>query len=155
MSPVARLLARLVVGVVLVVSLTAAAPPNDHERYVLDRTNWDRGTEGVAPLALKDMLTDRARAWAADLARRGTLQHSDLRTIQPGWTEVGENVGRSTSVEDVMRRLEASPSHRRNLLAGKYTRIGIGTARAADGNIYVVQVFWRGCGTNGQAHCAR
>jgi uncharacterized protein YkwD len=156
----ARLLLQLALAVAAVVVLGAPAQAgpaqaNDQERYVFEHTNELRRDEGVGVVWPKDELITRARSWARSLADRNTLEHSDLHTVEPGWTAVGENVGRSTSVEDVFRRLVASPEHHHAMVNGSYVRVGVGTARAGDGNLYVVQVFWRGCGPDGEAACAR
>ena len=126
-------------------SATASVPLQHDERWLLDRTVELRHHEGAGTLVPMDELTGRARSWARQLASEHRIRHSDLKTVRPRWTAVGENVGRSTGgVQDVWKRLVASPSHHHALVNPAYTHIGVGTVMGDDGYLYVVQVFWRG-----------
>ena len=123
----------------------ADAPPSERQaNYLWAKSNELRVDNGRRSLKPMDELMARARAWAAHMAEKGELEHSDIRTIEPRWTVVGENVGRSRTIEDVTARLFASPSHRRNILDARFTHTGVGTVRRSDGVLYVAQVFWRG-----------
>ena len=135
-------LAVLVVAAVAV--LSSCVPFNSQEEYLFNKTNQLRRTEGVNAMGGMDELTERARVLARGLAARGRLGHSDLQQLGVRWTAAAENVARSHSIEDVYQRLAASPAHRQNMVNPTYVRTGIGTARAKDGSIYVVQLFWRG-----------
>ena len=88
----------------------------------------------------------KAQAWADRLAGAGSLSHSALSSGLDAvpWVAVAENVGVSGSMDDIVRRLEASDVHRSNMLSTKYTHQAVGTARGKDGRIYDVQLFWRG-----------
>ena len=136
----AAALASLAVGIVALAS--GCIPFNSQEEYLFNKTTELRRSEHVNALGGKDELTQRARDWAAELARRGSLSHSDLRTVRPRWKAVGENVGRSDTVEHLFMLLERSPEHRHNLVNAVYTDVGVGTARGTDGWVYGVQVFW-------------
>jgi uncharacterized protein YkwD len=135
-------LAALLVGIVALAS--ACLPYNSQEQYLFNNTNELRREQGVNALGGMDQLTARARTLARGLAARRTLAHSDLHQLGVRWTAAAENVGRSSTIEDVYARLAASPSHRANMVNSTYTRTGVGTARAGDGTVYVVQLFWRG-----------
>jgi uncharacterized protein YkwD len=135
-------LAALLVGVVALAS--ACLPYNSQEQYLFNKTNELRRDQGVNALGGMDQLTARARTLAGGLAARRTLAHSDLHQLGVAWTAAAENVGRSSSIEDVYARLADSPSHRANMVNPAYTRTGVGTARGKDGSVYVVQLFWRG-----------
>jgi uncharacterized protein YkwD len=63
--------------------------------------------------------------------------------MPPGWTKLGENVGRGPSIDAVYDGFLQSPAHRANLLDSAFNWVGTGTAVAADGTVYVVQVFAR------------
>ena len=134
-------LATLVLGVVALAS--ACIPFNSQEQYLFNKTNELRRSEGVNAMGGMDELTSRARTLARGLAARGTLAHSNLQQLGVSWTAAAENVARSGSIEDVFRRLAASAPHRANMVDGKFTRTGVGTARGKDGSIYVVQLFIR------------
>ena len=135
-------MAALLVGALAV--LSACVPFNSQEEYVFNQTNELRRAEGVPAMAGMDELTLRAREWAQVLADRQSLSHSDIHSIKPKWKAVAENVGRSDTIEHVVTLLERSPSHRHNMANPTYTRTGVGTARGADGWVYVVQLFWAG-----------
>ena len=107
-------------------------------------TNDLRAEHGLTALDQQEGLVDQARAWAATLAARGSLQHSDPDGWSVAWSAVAENVGASTSMDDLVARLMASDSHRANMLSTKYTHMAVGTTVGEDGRIYAVQLFWRG-----------
>lgn len=136
---------RVAVLLVSVVALASACIPfNSQEQYLFNKTNELRREHGVNAMGGMDELTERARTLAQGLAARGRLGHSDLSQLGVSWTAAAENVARSGSIEDIYRRLAASPSHRANMIDPKYVRTGVGTARGKDGSVYVVQLFWRG-----------
>jgi len=136
--------ARLAVLALSVLAVAAACLPlNGGEQHLFNATNDLRRRSGLPALAQHDHLVRDARAWASTLAARGHLAHSDLNRLSTSWSAAAENVGRSTSVEDVTSRLIASPTHRTNMLSASYTHTGVGTARAKDGTVYVVQLFLR------------
>jgi len=152
-SSLRRALARLLVPAVLLVLVptlwagpasATSAPTERRANYLWAHSNELRRSYGLPSLQPLAPVMSRARALAANLAARRVLQHSDLRQVSPAWTAVGENIGRSSTIQDVTARLFASPHHRENILNGMYTRTGVGTAQAGDGTIYVVQLFWRG-----------
>jgi uncharacterized protein YkwD len=134
--------ARLAVLALSVLAVAAACLPlNGQEGYLFNETNAFRARNGLPALVEHDDLVRRAREWAQVLAARGGLSHSDLNQLGTSWTAAAENVGRSSSIEDVTARLEASPSHRANMLSPTYTHTGVGTARGKDGMVYAVQLF--------------
>ena len=140
-APFVRL-AVVLVGLVAVAS--ACLPFNSQEQYLYDATNKLRYDHGVPAIPGHDALTQRARELAAGLAAKGRLGHSDLRQLGVSWTAAAENVGRSSSIEDIYRLLAESPSHRENMLNPSFTFMSVGTARAKDGTVYAVQLFMRG-----------
>lgn len=139
-----RPIARLALGALLVAVLASCRPMSSSEANLFVSTNELREAHGLTALAQQEVLLDEARAWAQALAAQGALQHSDPTQWNVAWTAVAENVGVSDSMDDLVRRLEASPDHRENMLSTKYTHQAVGTARGKDGRIYAVQLFWRG-----------
>ena len=136
--------ARLAVLAVAVLAASAACLPlNSQENHLFTQTNELRASSGIPQLVQHDQLVRRAREWAQTLASRNQLVHSDLNRLGVTWTAAAENVGRSSSIEDITARLQASPTHRENMLSTKYTHSGVGTARAKDGTVYAVQLFMR------------
>jgi uncharacterized protein YkwD len=124
---------------------TAAAclPLSAQENHLHVATNDLRAGAGLPHLIQHDRLVERAREWAATLAAEGRLAHSDLGALGVGWSAAAENVGRSSSIEDITERLIASSPHRANLLSTTFTHTGVGTATARDGTVYAVQLFIR------------
>lgn len=116
---------------------------NNNETQLFVATNGFRQQHGLTALGQQDALEDQARAWAQTMAAQGALSHSDPNTWHVQWTAVAENVGVSTSMSDLISRLEASPQHRDNMLSTTYTHMAVGTARGKDGRIYAAQLFWR------------
>jgi uncharacterized protein YkwD len=132
----------LVVGVLALAS--ACLPFNSQEQYLFNHTNQLRREQGIRTMNAMDPITARARQLAQGLAARGVLAHSDLHAMGVSWTAAAENVARAGSVEQVQSLLQASASHRTNMLNPIYTTMGVGTARGKDGSVYVVELFWRG-----------
>lgn len=137
--PIARLLA---VGLLIAV-LASCRPMNNNEAQLFVATNSFRAQHGLSALGQQDALVDQARAWAQTMAAQGALSHSDPNTWHVTWSAVAENVGVSTSMSDLISRLEASPEHRANMLSTTYTHMAVGTAKGKDGRIYAAQLFWR------------
>ena len=136
--------ARLAVLALSVLAVAGAClPMNGQESHLFTETNRMRAQAGLPALAHHDDLVREAREWAQVLASRGQLAHQDLNALGTQWTAAAENVGRSTSIEDITARLAASPSHRANMLSPKYTHSGVGTARSKNGTVYAVQLFLR------------
>jgi uncharacterized protein YkwD len=63
------------------------------------------------------------------------------RVAELGVRDVGENVAHARSLWEAHEALLESPSHRANVLAGRFTRVGIGVAHDADGSVWVTQLF--------------
>ena len=136
--------ARLAVLALSVLALAGACLPlSGQENHLFARTNELRRQHGLPALTQHDHLVRDARVRAQSLAARGVLAHSDLNTLSTSWSAAAENVGRSSSVEDITNRLIASSTHRANMLSGKYTHSGVGVAKAKDGTVYAVQLFLR------------
>ena len=140
----ARPLARLVLAGLLIAVLASCRPMNSSETNLFVSTNALRDDHGLPALAQQEPLVDQARSWARALAARGALEHSDPTQWNVAWTAVAENVGASSSIDEIVQSLQASPDHRHNMLSTKYTHQAVGTARGKDGRIYAVQLFWRG-----------
>lgn len=106
-------------------------------------TNGVRASAGLAPLARDGSLDAQAVAWAQELARSGQLRHSNIprAVIGKPWSTVGENVGVGPSVQILHDALVASSGHYANIAGPAYTRVGIGVAVDASGQVWVCQVF--------------
>jgi uncharacterized protein YkwD len=61
------------------------------------------------------------------------------------WRSLAENIALNQGYDDpvslAVDQWMHSPGHRANILRGIFTHSGIGIARAADGRVYITQVF--------------
>jgi uncharacterized protein YkwD len=121
-------------------AVVSACTPEQSQ--ALGVVNGSRSDAGVAGLLPSPHAMDKAQAWAEHLAAIGRLEHSDLRDGMPdGWKQLAENVGYGPSIEAIEQAFLNSPGHRANLLNPVYNWVGTGTARSANGTLFVVQVF--------------
>jgi uncharacterized protein YkwD len=141
---------RLLAGLVLLAALLAAAAPADaaprriteDQQDVRALVNNTRGNNGMRGLEILAGFSDKATLWARELVRCQCLKHREgPYGANPGWCAAAENVGRGYSLEQIHRAFLGSPPHRENILTRRFTHIGTGVARDAQGEIFVVQAF--------------
>jgi uncharacterized protein YkwD len=124
---------------------------SQHEQLILDLTNGAREKERLSALKPNAVLCNVARAHAANMARKGEMNHvldgkTPVQRVQEAgyqyrWT--GENVAYSSEldVRGTFRGWMESTGHRENILRRQYQEIGIGIAIAPNGEAYYSQVF--------------
>lgn len=131
---------------------TAAADGLD-TGSLLHQVNAARG--GLGALRTDRFLQNAAQRKAEDMARRGYFAHMDADGKTPwrwaeeegyAYTGLGENLAVNfDTAEEVIREWLASPSHRANLLNGRYTETGIGIAvgeyAGSHDAVYVVEFY--------------
>jgi uncharacterized protein YkwD len=127
------------IGVALgLTACNAAQQPREDFFYV----NRERVTQGVGQLGWNPQLAAKAQAWAQHMADSNTLAHSSLTAgVTGSWSTLGENVGTGGAVGDVHTGFMDSPEHRDNIMAGKYSSMGVGVAQSAGGRVWVVEEF--------------
>jgi hypothetical protein len=118
---------------------------------LLRRLNGLRATEKLGALARDPVLDRVAQAHAAAMMRAGLLGHDvgdgdpRARIVAAGggaYRVMGENVARAHSEKAAHRALYASPSHRGNMLDGRFTKVGLGfVANAETGEVWVAQEY--------------
>lgn len=151
--------------------LTVQIAHGDHSVGPAGRANCLPMSDRVIQAGLQGHNTIRRRFWlpqikansvlsrlaadhACDMARRGTVSHSDQRGRPIGvraadmgyhWRVIGENLAAGAdNIPDVMRAWQASPGHRANILNRKMREFGFGWARSGDGKtIYWAAVYAR------------
>jgi len=125
------------------------------EIYVTEKINGIRADHGLAPLRVTGKLRTAARRQSTDMAANDFLAHVDsqgndlqVRLARAGateWRTIGENVGQSMGYRNnsdvIIAGWMKSPHHRDNILSSDYDSTGIGAAIAADGTLYLTQVF--------------
>lgn len=107
--------------------------------------NRDRTSRGLPALPVRPDAQAKAQAWAEKLAGDGRLSHSNLsQGLTQCYSGVGENVAMAPSVAHAEQILMDDPPHRANILAPRWTAVGVGVAPSGGGYM-VVQVFVTGC----------
>ncbi len=121
---------------------------------LVDLANGDRVSNNLDMVRINPVLVAVAQAKANDMAAKGYFAHTSPEGLDPWhWFEqqeyaydyAGENLAVDfTDSMDVERAWMNSPTHRENLLNGKFTEIGIATAQGVyqgRATTFVVQVF--------------
>lgn len=149
---------------------TAPASPNAlsaEEQEFIEKVNAERTERGLNALAVDPLLVATARAHSREMCARSYFAHysptpglntpmdrylQSLHT-QGGSTPesllVGENIYYCSVFNDVYnvdyghRALMNSPGHRANILEKRFTKIGLGIYRNAQGEFWVTQMFSR------------
>jgi len=133
---------RLLVPVALMTLLaTACFTSEDQGSWSL--VNASRQERGLPALALDQELSNKAGAWATEMANSGHLRHSNLpEDISQPWTALGENVGSGPDPLAIHKGFLGSPSHYRTMMSDQYRSIGVGVAHSGDRRtVYVAHVF--------------
>lgn len=121
---------------------------------LVDLANNDRKEESLGNLKINPILVEAAQAKADDMAEKGYFAHNSPEGLTSwhwfseagySFSYAGENlaVNFSDSV-DVEEAWMDSPTHRANIMNGKFTEIGIATAVGeykGKETIFVVQMF--------------
>jgi len=141
----------LVVPLALAFTLLTAVPaeavkPWRYQNQAIEATNNRRAEHGKVRLRGQQWCLKRyAVAQAARMARQKRMFHQRLRPVlnQCRMRRVGENVayGYRNGWNTVNRGWMRSPSHRANLLDGRYRVVAVGARRASNGTWYVSQVL--------------
>ena len=104
--------------------------------------NQTRRGHGLRPVTLDQVFANKAQTWAGVLAGCRCLWHRNSPYgAGSGWYAVAETVDRGDSLSQVYAALLRSPPDRADILTRRFTHIGTGVARAADGEVYVVVAF--------------
>ncbi len=121
---------------------------------LVDLANTDRAANSLGGLTINPTLVEAAQAKADDMAAKSYFAHKSPEGLD-SWhwfKEAGydfQHAGENLAVDfsdsaDVERAWMNSPSHRDNILNGKYTEIGIATASGyyqGRPTTFVVQMF--------------
>ena len=121
---------------------------------IVELTNEER-TEGSLGTLRRNVVLDKAaRLKAQDMAKNEYFAHYSPDGVSPwhwfseanyNFVNAGENLAiHFTDSDDVIDAWMDSPTHRANIMSGKYTEIGVGTAEGTyEGfkTVYVVQLF--------------
>ncbi|HKP47063.1 MAG TPA: CAP domain-containing protein [Pyrinomonadaceae bacterium] len=125
------------------------------ERTAFDKTNEARVKNGLQPLEWDGVLCRMARMHSEDMAHRGYFDHDTPEGLRPrdrgralGITHfrvLGENIAYNKGFQDpggfAVERWLLSPGHRANIMYVGFQASAIGSYIAADGSVYLTQVF--------------
>ncbi len=124
------------------------------DSVLVDLTNTDRAAYNLGSLAVNPKLTAAAQAKANDMAAKSYFAHTApdgtdswywFKQSGYDFQTAGENLAVDFSDSaDVERAWMNSPSHRDNILNGKYTEVGIATASGVyqgHPTVFVVTMF--------------
>jgi len=111
--------------------------------------NAARKTEGLGSLVRDVRLDAVAERHVRAMMKSGLMAHeagdgtpvSRLEVAGLSPRELGENVAHAPSPSLAHRVLWDSPSHRGNMLHGRFKRVGVAAARDGSGSVWVTQVF--------------
>jgi uncharacterized protein YkwD len=129
----------LAVAVLLADGSAAPARAANPQHRLLRLINGTRHRHGTHAVRQRHRIGRLARRHSRRMARTRTLFHSSgLSRIGSSW---GENVGYTyRSVRSVHRAFMRSASHRSNILAGRFHRIGLGVYKAGR-RLWVTEIF--------------
>jgi len=121
------------------------------------RINSARKTAGVGTLQHIECLNKTAEAWTLSMVKNfeqtrdyKSLKHNPNGAAQVDqncggyWTSIGENVGYSPAENGSKAMFDAymnSTGHRANILAGKYTKVGVGAYIDRFGMLWTTHMF--------------
>jgi uncharacterized protein YkwD len=142
---------------VLVAVFQSTHPADDREsleRALVDAINELRLAHSMHALEADERLRRVARAHSETMLAGEFLGHASpdgsmpadrVRQAKIGFQLVGENVARSLrplgAAHGVVDEWMASPGHRANILTPDFHRTAVGAAIAADGAVYLTQLF--------------
>ena len=114
--------------------------------------NSDRARYGLAPLAVDPALCRIARIKSQDMRDNQYFAHTSptygdvrsmLRQFGYDFQAAGENIAHHASIEKAQAAFLSSPGHRKNIMSTAYTKVGLGVAIGAKGDVYLTQIFAR------------
>ncbi len=121
---------------------------------IVDLTNNERSELQLGTLTRNTKLDRAAKLKAEDMAEHSYFSHYSPTGVSPWhwfdkvnyvYLHAGENLAvHFNDSSDVIDAWMDSPLHRANIMDGKYTEIGVGTARGEFGGVptvFVVQLF--------------
>lgn len=131
-----------ILGLVLALTFLTACNPNEEALNCGD-VNITREQVNAPALTRIESLDNKALGHSKEMADAGRIYHSTNldEGLPVGWKSAAENVASAATVEEAQKALEASPSHYANMTNPKFTNIGIGSWEAADGTVFLVQIF--------------
>lgn len=128
---------------------------NDTESRAFELMNAQRRASGLRSLQWDEQLVALARIHSESMAAGKYFSHKDTnggyvddRAAKLGifnWLAIGENIAFMKGYNDpatmAVDKWMQSTSHKKNILSNQWRESAIGVAVAADGSVYLTQVF--------------
>ncbi|MCM3594620.1 CAP domain-containing protein [Metabacillus idriensis] len=124
------------------------ASVSEFEKKVVELTNAEREKQGLKPLQLDEELSKVAKEKSKDMQSKNYFDHNSptygspfdmMKKFGVEYTTAGENIAKGqASPEEVVQAWMNSEGHRKNIMNGDFTHIGVG--HVAEGN-YWTQMF--------------
>ena len=104
------------------------------------------GNPDLHPLKRSRELDDLARAHAQKMASASMAYHADPSDLLSKLTEspgcrLGENVAKGVSLRELHNDMKKKGSIYANMMDNRYKEFGIGTARDANGDLFLCQIY--------------
>ena len=120
------------------------------DKAIFELTNKEREKEKLSALTVSPLLCEVARKHSANMAKQGEMKH-ELNGKNPAdrvkaagyeYKFMAENIAASDGdkPEGIVKAWMDSEHHRENILNGKFTEIGLGSA-SNDKETFYTQVF--------------
>ena len=120
------------------------------QKSILNLINQDRLANGKQPLAENDRLEDLSKVYAQSIVYSLRFSHVDsnndgpeerARRLNISYNFLGENLAIAPDYQTAHISLMNSPTHRQNILSGKFKKVGIASYLLSTGSIIVVEEF--------------
>ena len=104
-------------------------------------------TKRTTPAVKRSSELDAVARWHAEvMAAEGKVRHSDAKDLQAKLMDnlgehLGENVGAGESIRAIHHEMTQNLGDFRNMTDRRYKEMGMATARGADGELYLCQIF--------------
>jgi hypothetical protein len=107
--------------------------------------NQERSKRMIAPLARMRELDEIAREHVDAMARENRAFHSNPNFLKMSFhrpaRRLGENVAKGSSIRAIHEAMLATRSDYNNIADRRYTHLGMATAKASDGELFMCQIF--------------
>lgn len=122
-----------------------------YQKEVVDLVNAERSKQGVKPLTLDAEVSSVATKKSQDMIDKNYFDHNSptygspfdmLKQFGISYKTAGENIAMGQrNPKEVVNSWMNSEGHRKNILNGNFTKIGVGVAQNSNGQIYWTQMF--------------
>lgn len=135
-------------------TLSSVEEANSIERRAFEQTNLVRKQNGLEPFVWDSALWRLARTHSENMSRQNFFSHSTpdgmqlkerVRAAGVRYQVIAENIAFNMGYDDpgafAVERWMVSPKHRANILYAGFTTMAVGTFVAADGSVFLTQMF--------------